>query len=78
MNIFYRRELYVTMDLTKLNSVINALGKEKIKYTYKTMSTINQHSRVESIGLNDKGMFLYYIYVHKNDLDTAKILIKDL
>lgn len=78
MNIFHRRELYVTMDLMKLNSVINALNKEKIKFSYQTKSTTNQHGRVESIGLNSKGMFLYYIYVHKHNLENARILIKDI
>ncbi len=77
MNIFYRRELYITMDLMKLNAVINALNEEKIAFFYKTKSTINQHGRVESIGLNNKGMFLYYIYVHKKDLETARRLMKD-
>jgi hypothetical protein len=76
--MFNRRELYITMDLMKFNNVINLLNKERIEYTYKTQNTTYQHGKVVDIGLNSKGMFLYYIYVHKDYLENAKLLIKDI
>ncbi len=76
MNFISRRELYVTMDIMKLNKVINLLKEGNIKFSYKTQNTTYQHGRV--IGLNSKGMFLYYIYVHKNDLKKAQLLIKNI
>ena len=68
LNIFNRRELYMTMDITKCNEVINLLNKEELKYITKTKNSTYMHGKVESIFLNNKGLFLYYIYVHKDDL----------
>jgi hypothetical protein len=76
MNIFNRRELYVTMDLMKLNEVINMLKKENIPFSYKTQNSTSLRRRSDSVGLNSNGLFLYYIYVHKDRLAEAQSLLK--
>ncbi|MBP1754973.1 MAG: hypothetical protein H6Q59_1371 [Firmicutes bacterium] len=77
MNFLSRKELYVTMDMMKLNSVINLLTKEHITFINKTQNTTRQNGKAATLGLNNNGMFLYYIYVHKDDFEKAKLLIKD-
>ncbi len=76
MNIFNRRELYVTMDLMKMNEIINLLGKANIPFTYKTQNSTRLNRRSDSIGLNSNGLYLYYIYVHKDRLAEAQSLLK--
>lgn len=78
LNIFNQRELYISMDILKFNEVVNLLNKERIKYVIKTKNTTYIHGKVESMYLNNKGLFLYYIYVHKDDIKNARILIKDI
>ncbi len=76
MNIFNRRELYVTMDLIKLNEVINLLKKENIPFTHKTQNSTSLNRRSDSIGMNNSGLYLYYIYVHRDRLEEAQSLLK--
>ncbi len=76
MNIFTRRELFVTMDLMKFNEVINLLHQENIPFTYNTRNSTNTNGRAHLTGLNSKGMFLYYIYVHKDHIVKAQALLK--
>ncbi len=76
MNIFNRRELFVTMDLMKLNEVINLLTKENIPFTYKTQNSTNLRRRSDAIGLNSNGLIIYYIYVHKDRFAEAQALLK--
>ena len=80
MNVFNRREIYITMDVEKFNLVRNILNKENIRYTYKTINTVGAQlgKGFESVGLNSNYMFHYYIYVHKKDLERAKIALKDM
>lgn len=66
------------MDILKFNEVVNLLNKEKIEYAIKTKNTTYLHGKVESMYLNNKGLFLYYIYVHKDDIKKAQYLIKDI
>lgn len=79
MNIFNRREIFVTMDLQKFNQILNLLDKKNINYTYKTCNASGVNSgTVQSIGLNRNYMNQYYVYVHKNDFEKASLAIRGI
>lgn len=79
MNIFNKRELFLTMDMEKFNIATSILKKEEINYSYKTINAVGYRSgRVESVGLNSNYMFQYYIYVHKKDYDKARIALRNI
>ena len=72
MNIFNRKELFVTMDLQKFIQVINILNNANIKYSTKIFNTFGvKVNTVEAIGLNSNYMSQYYIYVHKKNYEQA-------
>ncbi|MDF2543698.1 MAG: hypothetical protein K0S47_3416 [Herbinix sp.] len=78
MNIFNRKEIFVTMDLQKFGQISSILDKENINYTYKTFNTSGARpGTIQSIGLNSKCMIQYYIYVHKKDYDKACWVLRD-
>jgi hypothetical protein len=79
MNIFNRREIFMTMDLQKFSQVTNILDNANIKYTTKIFNTYGvKVNTVEAIGVNSKYMSQYYIYVHKKDYDQACIAIRNI
>jgi len=79
MNIFNRREIYMTMDLQKFNQIVGLLEKENINFFYKTRNTSGVSSgTVQSFGLNSNCMIQYYVYVHKNDYDKACVAIRSV
>ena len=66
INIFNRKEIYITMDIQKFSSIFNLLERENIVYTCKTCNTSGIKSgTIQAIGLNHRSMFQYYIYVYK-------------
>lgn len=50
-------------------------GKENIPFTYKTQNSTNLRRRSNLIGLNSNGLYLYYIYVHKDRFAEAQALL---
>ena len=76
INIFNRKEIYITMDIQKFSSIVNLLERENIVYTCKTCNTSGIKSgTIQAIGLNHRSMFQYYIYVHKEDYKKALYVI---
>lgn len=82
LNIFTRRELLLTLDMSKLNKTKEILDSNKINYYTKTTNLQNStfigssRARTGSIGMNLKFAYEFRIFVHKNDYEKANYLIK--
>lgn len=72
MNIFNRRELYITRRLPDLNRVLECLSTNSIQYMTKT-NTITNPGRSHGVPfIGADYTYEYRVYVHKNDYDKAK------
>lgn len=79
MNIFNRKEIYITMDPQKFSQVTSQLACDNIRYVYKIHNTSGVTSgSVQSIGLNSSCMLQYYVYVHKRDYEKACFALKNI
>ena len=82
INIFNRKELYMTYNLNKQAEVRSLLAEHGIEYDYKTIdrkspSPVSAGSRARTGTAFEKREteLQYYIYVHKNDYDKARALL---
>ena len=82
MNFFTRRELITTFDLKRLDQVKCALRAHGIRYYIKTVnrrspSPFAPGTRGYTGTAFEKMQYeyTYYVYVHKNDWETARELI---
>lgn len=80
--IFNRKELIITMDINRQADVRNVLAANYIDYVIKTTNLQSApvigagRGRTGSFGINQDYAYEYKIFVHKNDYDKAKLLIK--
>ena len=75
MNIFNRRDLFITRRLNDLVRVEENLEKNGIKYQVKPGNLIN-HGKYRGVpGIRMEYAYEYRVYVHKNDYDRAKHVI---
>lgn len=82
ITIFNRRELIITMDMSRQSEVRTILSDNSIDYTVKTTNLQNSSAvggrtrRTGSFGINQDYSYEYKIYVHKKDYDKAVALIR--
>ena len=78
---FNRRELMITSDLREVNNIRELLLANKIEYLVKdsdqtTAKTLGaSRARTSTFTLGRKQAY-YVIYVHKDDLEYAKYLLR--
>jgi len=81
ITIFNRKELLITMDMSRQLNVRDILSANGIDYTIKvtnlqSASAVgNMRGRFGSFGINQDYSYEYKIYVHKQDYDYALKLI---
>ena len=82
INIFNRRELYITLELKQLVRIKQILEQNNIEYFTKTTnlqsSTFvgSDRARNGNLGINQNFSYEYRIFVHKTDFEKARFLIK--
>lgn len=82
ITIFNRRELIITMDMSRQSEVRTILSNNSIDYTVKTTNLQNSSAvggrtgRTGNFGINQDYSYEYKIYVHKKDYDKAVALIR--
>ena len=82
ITLFNRKELLITMDMTKLTRVKEVLTSNQIDYKIKTSNLQSaslmgsSRSRTGSFGINQRYSYEYRIYTHKNDHERASHLIR--
>lgn len=79
---FNRKELLITMDITKLTRVKEVLISNQIDYRIKTSNLQSasimgsSRSRTGSYGINQRYSYEYRIYTHRKDHERASHLIR--
>lgn len=82
ITIFNRKELIITMDMSRQSEVRTILSNNSIDYTVKTTNLQSRSAiggrtrRTGSFGINQDYSYEYKIYVHKKDYDKAFALIR--
>jgi len=77
MNIFSRREIYLTRSLDEVDRVTGCLVSNKIDYVIATNSMTNPGRRHGVPNVKIEYAYEYRIYVHKNDYDRAVYLTRN-
>ena len=77
INILNRRELITSFDLEIINDAKKALGNQGIKYQTVSKSHYALFTRGATGTQSPTGSkdIQYYLYVHKKDLESARLLI---
>ena len=82
ITIFNRKELIITMDMSRQAKVRDILSQNGIDYTVKTINPEtapilgNRRAHTGSFGINTKYSYEYKIYVHKKDFEKAVSVLK--
>lgn len=82
ITVFNRKELIITMEMSRQAEVRSILSQNGIDYTVKTtnLQTVplfgSTRGRTGSCGINPDYSYEYKIYVHKKDFEKAAFLIK--
>ena len=82
LTYFNRRELLITMDMKRQGEVRSILDKNGIQYDVKITNLENSavmgksRGRTGSLGLDQKYVYEYKIYVRKEDFDRVSSLIR--
>ena len=82
ITIFNRKELLITMDMSRQSNARDILSANGIDYTIKvtnlqSASAVgNMRGRFGSFGINQNYSYEYKIYVHRKDYDYALKLIR--
>ena len=82
LTYFNRRELLITMDMKRQGEVRSILDKNGIQYDVKITNLENpavmgkSRGRTGSLGLDQKYVYEYKIYVRKEDFDRVSNLIR--
>ena len=82
ITVFNRKELLVTMDMSRQADVRNILSANSIPYVIKTTNLQssqfagNRRGQFGTLGVNQQYTYEYRIFVHKNDYDKAAGLIR--
>ena len=80
--LFSKAELLCTFSSQSYYQTIDILNDNHIPYDSKVVNQQSSSSigstrgRVGSLGINQDCQYLYYIYVHKKDLEKAKYLTR--
>ena len=83
ITIFNRKELLITMDVSRQSDIRNVLSANDIDYSIKVTNLQsasvfeNKRGRFGTFGVNQNYSYEYKIYVHKKDFERACNLIKD-
>ena len=75
MNIFTKREVFITRTLNEMNRVRGCLETNGIKHDVKTNYNTSAGRNRGIPFINTDYLYEYRIYVHKNDLERAKYVI---
>lgn len=81
ITVFTRRELLITMDMSRSANVRSLLAANGIEYSIKvtnlrsTSAIGSSRARNGSFGIDQNRSYEYKIYVHKNDYEKALRLI---
>ena len=81
ITLFNRKELLITMDMSRQSNVRDILSANGIDYTIKVTNLQrasavgNMRGRFGSFGINQDYSYEYKIYVHKEDYEYAFKLI---
>ena len=67
-----RHEIYVGNSMQEFSRILDILSMEKTKYDFKKIKGLLSDPGSVNISKND----MYYIYVHKKDLEKIRFLIK--
>lgn len=80
--IWNRKEVFVGNSLQRFNEVRYILSSNGIKYDYRVVDSTSpsyfgssSRARTGTLGINMDLAKTYYLYVHKNDYDSAHALI---
>lgn len=83
ITIFNRKELFLTFDMQEQVRIRNILADNNIDYIIKTVNRMSpspfaagSRSRVGTFGQDISAMYKYVFYVHKEDYEKAKYLIR--
>ena len=82
ITIFNRKELIITMDMSRQANVRDILSQNGIDYTVKTISPEaapilgSRRGHTGSFGINTNYSYEYKIYVHKKDFEKAVSVLK--
>lgn len=84
INIFNRKELFITFSINEQARIRKILADNKIDYSIKVIDRMNTssipggtRSSVGTLGQNSNNMCEYIIYVRKIDFEKAEILMKE-
>ena len=75
ITLWKRREVYMGFDIEKLSDVCKALTDADIPFIQRS-GNHTARSRMGSFGEHSAFTALYYIYVHKDDLDRAHAVLR--
>lgn len=76
MNIFNRREVFLTRDAAALRQMTEKLAAAGITCTVKTNSLANTGRGRGMPGINAAFAYEYRVYVHKSDLEEARCVLR--
>ena len=82
ITIFNRKELLITMDMSRQSNVRDILSANGIDYIIKvinlqsTSAVGSIRGRIGNLGINQDYSYEYKIYVHRKDYDYALKLIR--
>jgi len=76
MNIFNRREVFLTRDSNSLSRARNVLESNNIKYKLQVDNLTNPGRYRGMPGIRAEAMYEYRIYVHKSDYEQAIHVIR--
>ena len=82
ITIFNRKELIITMDMSRQVKVRDILSQNGNDYTVKTINPEtapilgNRRAHTGSFGINTNYSYEYKIYVHKKDFEKAVSVLK--
>ena len=81
INIFNRKELFITLDMKRQSEIREILSANNIEYVVKTTNlqsaTVvgSQRAYTGNYGINQDYSYEYKIYVRKKDFDKVVCLI---
>lgn len=82
INIFNRKELFITLDMKRQSEIREILSANNIEYVVKTTNlqsaTVvgSQRAYTGNYGINQDYSYEYKIYVRKGDYDRVSSLIR--
>ncbi len=85
ITIFNRKEIFVTQDMHKLAEMRDVLAAHGIECIVDTVNLSDhggafgaRRAYTGSFGINQSSVYVYHLYVHKQNYDQAMYLIGSL